>query len=197
MCGLVLAGAGIGAAGSSPSPEPSLPDASCRLQLLCNSFALTILYLYFFCFVFVFLLCICICWLCICICWFFFMNLYLPSAGIRFRFWVLRSGKQGRSAIRIRTFGNICIRDFTARDKSIDYRKIAALPRNQAHLHGYKCKMNTEYTKFVQIKRRKLVQIRSSGICLCGKRCKSKCTHLTTFIDRTFVIESTNRICIY
>ena len=53
------------------------------------------------------------------------------------------------------------------------------------------------FTKFVQIKRRKLVKIRSSGICLCGKRCKSKCAHLTTFIDRTFVIESTNRICIY
>ena len=62
---------------------------------------------------------------------------------------------------------------------------------------GTNAKWMQSNTKFVQIKRRKLVEIRSSGICLCGKRCKSKCAHLTTFIDRTFVIESTNRICIY
>ena len=64
----------------------------------------------------------------------------------RFRFgvvWGRNKGGVTLAAIRIRTFGDICIWNFTAHDKSLDYRKIAALPRNQAHLHGNQCKMNS------------------------------------------------------
>ena len=117
--GLVLAVAGI-RAGVRPSPEPSLPDAS-SLHLpydLC--FASWIWDLLDF----AFQLCIL----------------------FRFRFgvvWGRNKGGVTLAAIRIRTFGDICIWNFTAHDKSLDYRKIAALLRNQAHLHGNQCKMNS------------------------------------------------------
>ena len=113
--------------------------ANFALNLESCIFCICALYLHF-------ILCLCFVFVtCVCAIYFLFVLLYL-LVWFMYLHQILgaRLGNKGGvtlAAIRIRTFGNICIWDFTAHDKSVDYRKIAALPRNQAHLHGYKCKV--------------------------------------------------------